>query len=52
MVKSSYYNLGIISQTIMTVATKRLTIEEYHHLIDLGAFKETDRLELIKGQLI
>ncbi len=36
----------------MTVATKRFTIEEYHRLIDLGVFKETDRLELIKGQLI
>jgi Uma2 family endonuclease len=35
-----------------SVTTKRFTIDEYHRLIDLGVFNETDRLELIKGQLM
>lgn len=31
---------------------KRFTIEEYHHLTELGFFQEDDRVELIRGQLI
>ena len=34
------------------VKTKLFSIDEYHRLIDLGVFTETDRIELIKGQLI
>lgn len=37
----------------MTLATaKRFTIEEYHRLIDLGIFQESDRLELIEGEIV
>ncbi len=35
-----------------TVKTKLFSIDEYHRLINLGVFTETDRLELIKGQLV
>ncbi|GAP95968.1 predicted dioxygenase [Leptolyngbya sp. NIES-2104] len=31
---------------------KRFTIEEYHHLTELGFFQEDDHVELIRGQLI
>ncbi|BAZ48262.1 hypothetical protein NIES4103_08690 [Nostoc sp. NIES-4103] len=34
------------------VTPKRFTIEEYHQLIALGFFKESDRIELIRGELI
>ena len=35
-----------------SVKTKLFTIDEYHRLIDFGVFTETDRIELIKGQLV
>jgi Uma2 family endonuclease len=31
---------------------KRFTLSEYHRLAELGFFKEDDRLELIRGQII
>ncbi|MDF5710072.1 MAG: Uma2 family endonuclease [Nostoc sp. S4] len=31
---------------------KRFTIAEYHRLAELGFFKENDRVELIKGEII
>lgn len=31
---------------------KRFTLDEYHHLADLGFFTENDRVELIRGELI
>lgn len=34
------------------VTPKRFTIDEYHRLIELGFFKESDRIELIRGELI
>lgn len=34
------------------VTPKRFTIAEYHQLIELGFFKEGDRIELIRGELI
>lgn len=37
----------------MNVATpKRFTIADYHRLIELGFFTETDPVELIRGELI
>ncbi|QSJ15464.1 Uma2 family endonuclease [Nostoc sp. UHCC 0702] len=34
------------------VTPKRFTIEEYHQLIALGFLKQSDRIELIRGELI
>ncbi|MBD0266269.1 MAG: Uma2 family endonuclease, partial [Tolypothrix sp. Co-bin9] len=34
------------------VAPKRFTIDEYHRLISLGFLTESDRIELIRGELI
>ncbi len=34
-----------------TVKTKLFSIDEYHRLIDLGVFTQSNRIELIKGQL-
>lgn len=31
---------------------KRFTVAEYHRLAELGFFKENDRVELIKGEII
>ncbi|MEA5550408.1 Uma2 family endonuclease [Anabaena cylindrica UHCC 0172] len=37
----------------MTVVTaKRFTIAEYHRLVELGFFREDERVELIKGEII
>jgi Uma2 family endonuclease len=37
----------------MTLAIpKRFTIEEYHRLAELGFFSQSDRLELIRGEII
>ena len=37
----------------MTLATpKTFTLEEYHHLSEIGFFDENDRIELIRGELI
>jgi Uma2 family endonuclease len=39
--------------TMMNVVTpKRFTIDEYHRLISLGFLTESDRIELIRGELI
>ncbi len=35
----------------MVVTPKRFTIDEYHQLIELGFLKESDRIELIHGEL-
>lgn len=35
-----------------TVTPKRFSLAEYHRLIDLGFFKENERVELIEGQII
>jgi Uma2 family endonuclease len=37
---------------MITVKTKLFSIDEYHRLIDLGVFTASDRIELIKGQLV
>jgi Uma2 family endonuclease len=37
---------------MITVKTKLFSIDEYHRLIDLGVFTTSDRIELIKGQLV
>ena len=38
---------------MMNVVTpKRFTIDEYHRLISLGFLTESDRIELIRGELI
>ncbi|OUL23706.1 Uma2 family endonuclease [Nostoc sp. 106C] len=34
------------------VTPKRFTVDEYHRLIELGFVKESDRIELIRGELI
>ncbi len=37
----------------MTVVTaKRFTVAEYHRLAELGFFREDERVELIKGEII
>jgi Uma2 family endonuclease len=38
--------------TISTITAKRFTIEEYERLAKLGFFKENERFELIKGEII
>lgn len=35
-----------------TLQPRRFSLQEYHRLIDLGFFDETERIELIHGQLI
>jgi Uma2 family endonuclease len=37
---------------MLEVTRKRFTIEDYHRLGDLGFFKESDRIELIRGEII
>lgn len=37
---------------IAAVTPKRFTLEEYHRLIELGFLAETDRVELIRGELM
>jgi Uma2 family endonuclease len=32
--------------------SKRFSIEEYHQLLEIGFFKEDDRIELVRGDLI
>jgi Uma2 family endonuclease len=32
--------------------TRRFTLDEYHHLIELGFFHENERVELIRGELV
>ncbi|OAB62089.1 hypothetical protein AY599_27955 [Leptolyngbya valderiana BDU 20041] len=34
------------------LSTKKFSIEDYHRLIELGFFKEGDRIELIRGELV
>lgn len=34
------------------VTSKRFTIDEYHRLIELGFLNESDRIELIRGELM
>jgi Uma2 family endonuclease len=37
----------------MSISTaKRFTTAEYHHLAELGFFREDDRVELIKGEIV
>lgn len=37
----------------MTLANaKRFSVDEYHHLIDLGFFREGERIELIRGEIV
>jgi Uma2 family endonuclease len=36
----------------MTITAKRFTINEYHRLAELGFFKEDERFELIRGEII
>jgi Uma2 family endonuclease len=40
------------SLTMTTVTPKRFTIDDYHRLIELGFLTETDRVELIRGELV
>ncbi len=35
-----------------SVTPKRFSLAEYHRLIELGFFKENERVELIRGQII
>ncbi|BAU65925.1 hypothetical protein STA3757_33240 [Stanieria sp. NIES-3757] len=45
--------VGLNDNLIMTLATpKRFTIEEYHRLTELGFFGSSDRIELIRGEII
>lgn len=32
--------------------SKRFTIDEYHHLAELGFFQEDEQVELIKGKIL
>jgi Uma2 family endonuclease len=34
------------------LTTKKFTISEYHHLTKIGFFKEDDRIELIRGEIV
>ncbi len=37
---------------MITVTPKRFTIDDYHRLIELGFLTETDKVELIRGELV
>jgi Uma2 family endonuclease len=38
--------------TMTVVTPKRFTIDDYHRLIELGFLTETDKIELIRGELV
>jgi Uma2 family endonuclease len=40
------------SLTMTTVTPKRFTIDDYHRLIELGFLTQTDKVELIRGELV
>jgi Uma2 family endonuclease len=37
---------------MIAVTAKKFTIEEYHHLGELGFFDDNDRVELIRGEIV
>lgn len=37
---------------LSNVVTRRFTLDEYHHLIEIGFFHEDERVELIRGELV
>lgn len=38
--------------TITTLATRLFTLDEYHHLTEIGFFQSGDRIELIRGEIV
>jgi Uma2 family endonuclease len=41
-----------LSPAIPTLPVRRYTLEEYHHLIETGFFREDDRVELLNGWIV
>jgi Uma2 family endonuclease len=37
---------------VSSQSSKRFTLDDYHRLIELGFFKEDDKVELIRGELV
>jgi Uma2 family endonuclease len=37
---------------VPTLPVRRYTLDEYHHLIEIGFFREDDRIELLNGWII
>jgi Uma2 family endonuclease len=42
----------VSTQSPPAVQSKRFTVAEYHRLIELGFFRDDERIELIRGELI
>jgi len=51
---SKYENLQpqIIDEAVESPRLRQFTLDEYHHLIDIGFFHPDERLELINGYLV
>jgi Uma2 family endonuclease len=43
---------GKLPPAVPTLPVRRYTLDEYHHLIETGFFREDDRIELLNGWIV